>query len=284
MNPIEVLDLSKRFRRYDASRPNSIMAAMLSGWKQLRPAEYFWALRHISFTVAEGEMVGIVGNNGAGKSTLLKLLGKVGRPDRGSLLLQGRVGALLDLGAGFHADLTGRENVLINGVVAGLLTREVKRRFEEIVEFAEVGRFIDNPIRTYSTGMRMRLAFSVAVHTQPDILLVDEHLAVGDHAFQDKCLDHIAHMKAQGCTIVLVSHSTEQIEKICDRAIWLEHGYMRAEGVAASVVEQYLSSQVPAETRSDDCASDDDAANEQTALSNRMRSLTTVNASPTQMP
>ncbi|WP_245916063.1 ABC transporter ATP-binding protein [Merismopedia glauca] len=215
------------------------MEAALAGWRGVRSNDYFWALRDVSFTVAPGEMLGVVGRNGAGKSTLLRLLGRVGRPDEGNIVLNGRVGALLDLGAGFHTDLTGRENVFVNAVVAGLLQREVRRQFDSIVEFAEIAQFIDNPIRTYSTGMMMRLAFSVAVHTHPAILLVDEHLSVGDQAFQNKCLDRIAQMKAEGCAVVLISHNAKQIEELCDRAIWLNQGRIWAEGEADTVVEQY---------------------------------------------
>jgi len=239
MQLISVHHVSKRFPCYDRDRPKTIMAAALSGWRRIAPTNYFWALRHISFEVNSGEMVGIIGKNGAGKSTLLKLLGKVGLPDEGHICMGARVGGLLDLGAGFHDNLTGRENVVVNGVVAGLLSREVMQRFDEIVEFAEIERFIDNPVRTYSTGMKMRLAFSVAVHTQPEVLLVDEHLAVGDRDFQDKCLARIDQMKAAGCAIVLVSHNTDQISSLCDRAIWLERGEIKAIGPAQAVVEQY---------------------------------------------
>ncbi|MEM6450516.1 MAG: ABC transporter ATP-binding protein [Cyanobacteria bacterium P01_D01_bin.105] len=240
MQLITVHQVSKQFPYYDRNRPRTIMAAALSGWRRINPTDYFWALQHVSFTVDSGEMVGIIGKNGAGKSTLLKLLGQVGVPDEGHIAVGARVGALLDLGAGFHDHLTGRENVVVNGVVAGLLSREVLQRLDEIVEFAEIERFVDNPVRTYSTGMKMRLAFSLAVHTQPDILLVDEHLAVGDRDFQDKCLNRIAQMKEQGCAIVLVSHNTDQIAELCDRAIWLERGKVRAVGTASKIVEQYL--------------------------------------------
>jgi lipopolysaccharide transport system ATP-binding protein len=236
---ITVQSVGKRFQCYSQHRPRTIMAAALAGWRGVKPSNYFWALREVSFNVAPGEMLGVMGRNGAGKSTLLRLLGRVGRPDEGNISLHGRVGALLDLGAGFHTDLTGRENVFVNAVVAGLLHREVKRHFDSIVDFAEIAEFIDHPVRTYSTGMMMRLAFSVAVHTHPAILLVDEHLSVGDRAFQNKCLDRIAQMKTGGCAVVLISHDTDQIEDLCDRAIWLEQGHIRAEGKTNDVVEQY---------------------------------------------
>lgn len=242
---ITVHNLGKRFACHQPGRPRTLMAAALAGWREIRSVDYFWALRDIDFQVTHGETLGVMGRNGAGKSTLLRLLGRVGRPDEGKVTLNGRVGALLDLGAGFHPDLSGRENTFVNAVVAGLLEREVRQRFDSIVAFAEIGDFIDNPIRTYSTGMRMRLAFSIAVHTSPEILLVDEYLSVGDKAFQSKCLDRIAAMKADGCAVVLISHNTGQIEELCDRAIWLDRGRIQAQGKADAVVETYLGSIVP---------------------------------------
>jgi lipopolysaccharide transport system ATP-binding protein len=185
-------------------------------------------------------MLGVIGRNGAGKSTLLRLLGRVGRPDEGRITLHGRVGALLDLGAGFHPNLTGRDNTFVNAVVAGLLEREVRQQFDAIIAFAELSEFIDNPVYTYSTGMRMRLAFSIAVHTHPEILLVDEYLSVGDKAFQLKCIDRIAQMKTDGCAVVFISHNTDQIAELCDRAIWLNRGRIQSEGEPGTVVEQYL--------------------------------------------
>lgn len=237
---IIVNSLSKRFSRYRSDKPRTLMEAALKGFRRLRSLEHFWALRHVSFTVAPGEMIGVIGHNGAGKSTLLQLIGGIGTPDEGRVKLNGRVGALLDLGAGFHPDLTGRENLLVTAVVAGLSRREAARRFAEIVEFAELEAFIDNPVRTYSTGMQMRLAFAVAVHTAPDILLVDEYLSVGDMAFQSKCLDRIAQFKASGCAIVLISHNVEQIQQLCDRALWLNRGQIAAYGEPRAVIEQYI--------------------------------------------
>lgn len=237
---ITVQNLGKRFACHRPGRPRTLMEAALAGWREVRAVDYFWALRAIEFQVSRGETLGVIGRNGAGKSTLLRLLGRVGRPDEGRVTLNGRVGALLDLGAGFHPDLSGRENTFVNAVVAGLLEREVRRRFDSIVAFAEIGEFIENPIRTYSTGMRLRLAFSIAVHTSPEILLVDEYLSVGDRAFQSKCLDRIAEMKADGCAVVLISHNTDQIEQLCDRAIWLDRGRVAAEGDPSAVVERYI--------------------------------------------
>jgi lipopolysaccharide transport system ATP-binding protein len=185
-------------------------------------------------------MLGIIGVNGAGKSTLLRLIGGVGKPDEGGIVVNGKIGALLDLGTGFHPDLTGRENIYISGVIAGLLRQQVSDRFDEIVEFSELAEFIDHPVRTYSTGMLMRLAFSVAVHTEPDILLIDEVLAVGDIAFQRKCLERITQFKSQGCAILLVSHDMATVRQLCDEALWLQKGLQRAHGPTDVVVGQYV--------------------------------------------
>ncbi len=237
---IIVNDLGKRFNHYHADRPRTIMEAALSGFRGLGKVDQFWALRHISFTVQFGEMLGVLGHNGAGKSTLLQLIGGVSCADEGWVQVNGRIGALLDLGAGFSPDLTGRENVYVMAIAAGLTRREVTRRLETIVEFAELGEFIDNPLRTYSSGMQMRLAFSVAVHTNPQVLLVDEFLSVGDLAFQSKCLQRITQLKEQeGCAIVLISHSPDQIKNLCDRALWLKYGEIVAYGEPAVVTGQY---------------------------------------------
>lgn len=236
---IVVQNLGKRYTRYHAERPRTIMEAALSGLRKMKAAEHFWALRNINFTVAPGEMLGVIGKNGAGKSTLLQLIGGVGHPDEGGVKVNGRIGALLDLGAGFSSDLTGRENLFVCGVVAGLTRKEVGRRLEAIVEFAELEQFIDNPVRTYSTGMQMRLAFAIAVHTDPEVMLVDEFLSVGDLAFQAKCLERISQLKAQGCAIVLISHSPEQVQKLCDQAMWLRQGQIVAYGEPEVVTGQY---------------------------------------------
>ncbi|MEP0911474.1 ABC transporter ATP-binding protein [Leptolyngbya sp. GB1-A1] len=236
---ILVENLGKRFQRFHAEKPVTFMEAALLGWRRIKPVDDFWALRGVSFEVAAGEMLGIIGHNGAGKSTLLQLLGKVAYPTEGRIKMNGRIGALLDLGAGFHGDLTGRENVFVTAIVAGLSEREVSRRFDQIVKFAELEAFIDNPVRTYSSGMTMRLAFSVAIHTDPQILLVDEFLAVGDLAFQTKCLSRITEMKERGCAIVFVSHSVGQVERLCDRALWLKRGRVVAYGEPTVVAGQY---------------------------------------------
>ncbi len=247
-NAIVVKNLGKRFHRYPADRPQTLHEALLGGLRRLRPAERFWGLRDVSFSVAAGQMVGVVGRNGAGKSTLLRLLGGIGRPDEGQVKVNGRVGALLSLGAGFHPDLTGRENVFISGVISGLTRREVAQRFDSIVAFSELEESINNPLRTYSTGMQMRLAFAVAAHTEPNILLLDEVLAVGDLSFQRKCTERIAQFKAEGCTIILVSHEPTLIRELCDDAIWLQGGRLAAHGPAAMVVDKYVA-EADAETR-----------------------------------
>lgn len=198
-----------------------------------------WALSEVSFAVGPGEMLGVVGANGAGKSSLLRLLGGVGKPTRGRIQTRGRIGALLDLGGGFLGDLTGRENAMLAGVVAGLLRSEMRERLDHIVAFAELENFIDEPVRTYSTGMMMRLAFSVAVHTDPQILLVDEFLSVGDLAFQAKCHARIKALRGSGCAIVMVSHGMDEVRRLCDRALWLKHGEVAAFGSAEVVAGLY---------------------------------------------
>ena len=231
--------ISKQYNRYPTHRPRTFMEAVLWGPRRRQPVERFWALREVSFAVAPGQMLGVVGQNGAGKSTLLQILSGVVSPDQGKVLLRGRMGALLDLGAGFHPDLTGRENLYVSAIVAGLTRREAERQFDAILSFAELEAFIDNPVRTYSTGMQMRLAFAVAIHTQPDVLLVDEFLSVGDLAFQAKCLERIAQLKGDGCAVVLISHNIEQIQLLCDQAIWLEQGAIRAYGEPNSIASQF---------------------------------------------
>jgi len=200
----------------------------------------FWALRDVSFSVEEGETVGVIGPNGAGKSTLLKLISRIIEPTSGEIEVNGRVGALLELGAGFHTDLTGRENIYLNGSILGLSRAEIETRMDEIIAFAELERFIDMPVKHYSSGMHMRLGFSVAVHTDPKILLVDEVLAVGDENFQHKCLDRIMDLRREGITICFVSHGLGQVRRLCSRAIWLDHGTIQAEGGVDDAVSAYL--------------------------------------------
>lgn len=245
---IQVQALSKRFRRYAQGRPQTLKEWVLGGLRPLRPEQVFWGLKDVSFEVAPGQTVGLIGHNGAGKSTLLRLIGGVGRPDGGAVRVQGRIGALLDLGAGFHPDLTGRENVYIVGVIAGLTRREVARRFDDIVAFAELEAFIDQPLRTYSSGMEMRLAFAVAAHTDPRILLIDEVLAVGDLAFQRKCIERIRRFREDGCTIVLVTHDVTLVRDLCDQVLWMRGGQLVAQGDPGAVVAQYVS-EMSEETR-----------------------------------
>ncbi|MEM7028479.1 MAG: ABC transporter ATP-binding protein [Chloroflexota bacterium] len=237
--------VEKQFRRYEPNRPKKIKSLVMHGLKHgmqaMTPTETFTALKDISFSVTTGQTVGIIGANGSGKSTLLRLLGNVGRPDKGCIKTQGQIRALLDLGANFQSELTGRENLFLSGVMLGLTRRKVAGYFDDIVRFAELEHCIDNPLRTYSTGMQMRLAFALATFTEPDILLIDEVLAVGDLAFQQKCYERINQFKAEGCTIVLVSHDMAMIEQLCDHVIWLRDGQIAEQGLAAPVVAHYMS-------------------------------------------
>jgi lipopolysaccharide transport system ATP-binding protein len=240
--------LSKKFYRSHLDRPQTFQELVARGFVRSRKQSEFWALDDVNFKLEPGRMAGIIGRNGSGKSTLLRLIGGVGQADRGRIVTQGRVGALIDLGAGFHPDLTGRENVFINGVISGLTRQEVTKNFDSIVAFAELEDFIESPLRTYSMGMQMRLAFAVAIHIQPSILLIDEVLAVGDIAFQNKCLERISQFKAQGCAILFVSHDTSLVSKVCDEALWLDKGKVLARGDAQEVVRQYLA-EMETETR-----------------------------------
>lgn len=240
-NAIDVQGLSKQFwRRYDPYRPWSMTEVFLPGLRRTERAETIWVLRDVSFRVESGHTVGVIGRNGAGKSTLLRLVGGVGQPTAGSVKVHGQIGALLNLGTGFHSDLTGRENALVGGVIAGLTRCEVKQRFDSIVAFAEMEAMIEKPLRTYSTGMQMRLAFSVAVHVEPQILLIDEVLAVGDVAFQKKCLERIARLRGEGCSILLVSHDMGLVKSLCDEVLWLREGLVVAHGTPAAVVTRYV--------------------------------------------
>jgi lipopolysaccharide transport system ATP-binding protein len=240
MTPMVVVtSVGKTFRRYHVDRPSTIQEAVAKGLRRMRVVERTWALRDVSFTLDAGKAVGIIGANGSGKSTLLRLIGGVGRPDTGRIDVHGAIGALLDLGAGFHSELTGRENALLAGILNGLTRRQALERLDSIVAFAEVEKAIDHPMRTYSSGMQMRLAFSVAVHTEPEILLIDEVLSVGDIAFQRKCMERITEFKAGGCSILLVSHEGSVVQDLCDEALWLSGGRLMARGGAADIVRQY---------------------------------------------
>lgn len=238
-NSIDIQGLSKKFRLYPKGRPTTFQEALVNRFKGIKPKSEFWALKNVSFYVEPGNMLGVIGKNGAGKSTLLKILGRVLNYDAGIVNINGRIGGLLELGAGFHPDLTGRENIFVNGVVSGLTRAQVKERFDEIVTFAELEGVIDYPLRTYSSGMKMRLGFSVAAFTDPDILLIDEVLAVGDLSFRRKCFERIEQFKEMGKTIVLVTHDLQQVKMFCDRAIWLKDGNIEASGKPEEVVSLY---------------------------------------------
>ena len=205
-----------------------------------------WALHHISFEVRQGEVLGIIGRNGAGKSTLLKILSRITEPTEGYAEIHGRVGSLLEVGTGFHPELTGRENIYLNGAILGMKKREIERKFDEIVAFAEVEKFVDTPVKHYSSGMYLRLAFSVAAHLQPEILLVDEVLAVGDIEFQKKCMGRVEKIADEGKTVVVVSHSMSTVKALCSQAILLESGTIKVVGTVDAVVAEYLSAKVDA--------------------------------------
>jgi lipopolysaccharide transport system ATP-binding protein len=236
-------DVSKRYRRFaHRNQFRTLKSALLTGsvLSDLRPEETFTALEGVSFEVPKGSAFAVIGENGSGKSTLLKLVAGITKPSRGSLAVAGRVSALIELGAGFHPEISGRENVAINGVMLGLTRKEVERRFDAIVDFAELRDFVDAPVKTYSSGMYMRLGFAVAIHVDPDVLLIDEVLAVGDESFTRKCLDKIAEFRRRGKTILFVTHSLGLVEKMCDDALWLRHGRTADRGDPKRVVDAYL--------------------------------------------
>ena len=240
---IELRDVTKVYRRYAYRRQfATLKSALLKGSlaSDLNPEETFHAVNQVSLRIAEGCAFGIVGRNGSGKSTMLKLIAGITKPTSGDVQVRGSVSALIELGAGFHPEITGRENVFINGVMLGLSKREIARRFDEIVEFAELENFIDAPVKTYSSGMYMRLGFAIAVHVDPDILLVDEVLAVGDEGFSLKCIDKFAEYKRRGKTILLVTHGLGMVERFCDEALWLDEGRARAQGDPRRVVHTYV--------------------------------------------
>ncbi len=240
MMAIQFDHVSKQFTLHH-ERPRSLQELFLNAFhlKHTPSKEKHLVLDDVSFEVKRGEMVGIVGPNGAGKSTILKLMSRIIEPTSGQIEVHGRIGALLELGSGFHPDLTGRENVYLNGSILGLSKSTMDRIFPDIVDFSELEHFIDIPVKHYSSGMFMRLGFSVAIHLQPDILLVDEVLAVGDQAFQLRCLDRINEMRRRGITTILVSHELRKVREMCDRAIWLDKGHIQAQGPVDSVLEQY---------------------------------------------
>lgn len=249
---IQVDSLGKRYRirrrgpaspsiRNPLTKEQSRLRSRLRGYIR-EASEDFWALRDVTFEVREGEVLGVIGRNGAGKSTLLKLLSRITEPTEGVFRVRGRVASLLEVGTGFHPELTGRENVLLNGAILGMSRWEILRKFDEIVAFAEVERFIDTPVKRYSSGMHLRLAFAVAAHLEPEILIVDEVLAVGDAAFQQRCLTKMGRAAKDGRTILLVSHNMAAISQLCERALYLEQGRIRGSGDVRDCVRQYLDS------------------------------------------
>src|SRR3954447_17616800 len=241
---IDVSRASKIYRRFSYRKQfATLKSALLSRSliTNLKPDETFTALNDVTVTVPAGRTLGVIGRNGSGKSTLLKLVAGITKPTRGTVKVNGRISALIELGAGFHPEISGRENVFINGIMLGLTKREITRRFDEIVEFAELEQFIDAPVKTYSSGMYMRLGFAVAIHVNPDILLVDEVLAVGDEGFTHKCLDKFAEFRRRGKTILLVTHSLGLVERFCDEALWIDEGHGRAAGDPRRVVGAYVS-------------------------------------------
>lgn len=237
-NAIEVKNIQKSFKVY-FDKGSQLKERVL--FRSRNRFEERTVLKGISFNVKKGEAVGLIGSNGCGKSTTLKLLTKIIYPDSGMIEINGRVSSLIELGAGFHPDMSGRENIYTNAAIFGLTKSEIDDRLDDIIRFSELGEYIDNPVRTYSSGMYMRLAFSVAINVNADILLIDEILAVGDAKFQAKCFNRLREIKAAGTTIVIVSHSTAQIEQICDRAIWIRDGVIAETGVSREVIQDYMS-------------------------------------------
>lgn len=237
---VELDNVSVRFvLQHQRSRSFQDALVGLLGRRETNHEE-FWALQNVSFALRAGETVGIIGENGSGKSTVLKLITRIIEPTTGSVLVNGKVSALIELGAGFHPDLTGRENIYLNGSILGLSRREIDRLFDEIVAFSELERFIDTAVKHYSSGMYMRLGFAVATSVDPDILIIDEVLAVGDESFQSKCIDRIFDFKRRGKTILIVSHSLDVVERLCDQVLWLGHGVLKVQGPPEQVIRSYV--------------------------------------------
>ena len=234
---ITVDALSKKFRLY-TDRRSSLKERVVR--RQSSTYDEFWALREVSLEVAEGSTYGLIGHNGSGKSTLLKLMAGIHRPTSGSVVAAGRISALLELGAGFHPELSGRENILLNGSILGMSRRQILDSMDAIVEFSGLEQFIDTPVKVYSSGMYVRLVFSIAVNLDPQILIIDEIVAVGDEEFQRRCFDHLYTLRRRGVTIVFVSHSLPLLQTLCDEVAWLDHGRLRAVGPAVEVVDDYL--------------------------------------------
>ncbi len=236
MQVIEVQSVWKKFSLYKDKRPTLKETLLFRGRSH---REDFWVLKDINLKIEQGATVGLVGQNGSGKSTLLKLMTKILYPTSGTITVKGKVSSLLELGAGFHPDFTGRENIYMNASVFGLTRREIEQRINQIIDFSELEEFIDSPVRNFSSGMYMRLAFAVAINLRPDILLIDEILSVGDTAFQKKCLDKISEFQQQGVTIVLVSHDLKTIAKLCNLVVWLKQGEISEIGPTQQVLDAY---------------------------------------------
>jgi len=234
---VKLDDVGKRFMRH-ADRRNTLKERLVRG--RARNTQDFWAVRNVDVQIPKGSVYGLIGHNGSGKSTLLKLITGIYRPTEGSITTDGRVAALIELGAGFHPDMTGRENIRLNGSILGLGKSEIEAAMETIIDFSGLREFIDDPVKHYSSGMYVRLGFSVAVHMKPDVLLVDEVLAVGDEEFQRKCFDHLYTLRREGRTIVVVSHGLGQLEGLCDEVAWLDHGTVQEIGPATEVIGSYL--------------------------------------------
>jgi lipopolysaccharide transport system ATP-binding protein len=242
-SPNEILRLEGVWRRYRRwhRRPTSLKEAVVRYFRRGGLAyEDFWALRDISFSVSRGEVVGFCGSNGSGKSTLLRTIAHILAPSRGRVTVRGRIASLLQVATGFHPEFTGRENITLNGMLMGFSEAEIAGHTDAIIEYAELGDFIDSPVKTYSAGMYMRLGFAIAAQMRPDILLLDEVLAVGDAAFQKKCADWFKTVRAAGVTVLIVSHDLTALAEICDRVLWLEKGAIRMQGSPTSVVRQYF--------------------------------------------
>ena len=237
MVAITVKNVAKRFKIYH-DRGFTLKELLL--FKNRRRYEIRWALKDINIEVKKGEAVGLIGSNGCGKSTMLKLMTRIMYPDKGSVEVKGRVSSLIELGAGFHPDMSGRENIYINASIFGLTRKEIDKRIEQIIDFSEIRDYIDNPVRTYSSGMYMRLAFSVAINVDAEILLIDEILGVGDARFKKKCDEKMKEIKESGVTIVIVSHALNQIEVLCERSIWIKDGLVHMEGTPKDVHKEYL--------------------------------------------
>ncbi len=240
---IRAQGLGKLFRRYHRDRPMTLKQVLFRGFQRRKPVESLWSLRNVSFQIAAGRMVGVLGGNGAGKTTLLRLIGGVLRPDEGTVMVGGQARGLLEIGSNFQPDLSGRENLFLSGVIDGFTRRDMEKRVASILDFAGVAveDAIDDPIRTFSTGMQMRLAFAITTQGPVDILLIDECLAVGDLAFQSKCLDRLAKLKDEGTTILFVSHDTTSMRRLCDELLWLRKGHLVCQGEPGAILDQYVS-------------------------------------------